>query len=398
MKIILHRFSPQAIGLIPNIVEEYEDVFIVTEIRQKKLFINFDQTKIYYLEELNLVSLSALIKKERLEYCIENIITLDEDLMLLASSLNCEYSLSEKAQLPFNASIYTNKYYMRQVLKNKKVDQPMFCYCDENNKSHVFSKLNNSETYVLKPLNESGAKGISIGNPFKLQSLVNGAAIIESFIPHKKMYTTDGIFIGSNLVAFYINEYDQPIINSLKNKNGHITRSVSKKCTLNQQEELFRMTKRVISAFNTTEVRPFHFEWFLTYDNQFLFCEGAARFGGKICKLIKTCYGADLFKIYWDLILGNSTYPTIQLPSSLPKKIGFNYAAYKWEGVIDKFCKSPYEVNYHVKLGDYLESSKDILEPLFTIDFECISEIEYQQHIICIEQFYKDLKEVNDIV
>lgn len=398
MRFLVQSISPGAIGMTKKFLEEHKEISIITEIKNSDLYKDFDSCRIYYIDSINILELSKLIKHFiNKKEVIEEFITLEEEYMTLIGELNEIYGTINNSQKTFNANLYSNKYYIRKFLEATSLKQPKFHYIDSQNKLDILNKLQENKKYIIKPLYGSGSEGVKLIDRNSISKNSLSPSIIEENIPHKKMYTTDGIFIGNKLVAFFINEYEEPILENVSKVEGHVTRTLNINTPIEIQKKLFENTLTILETFNTNEIRPFHFEWFYTLDGEIIFCEAAARFGGKIGYLLYRCYGINIFDIYWKALLNGDYKIKNNFEELKPEKIAFNFSAYKWDGFI-KYTPNingKYIFSYKVNTNEKIKKSYNILDPLFNLEGDSNNEYEYQKSIEEIKYFYNYLKEIN---
>jgi ATP-grasp domain. len=404
MKYLVQDFSLQSIGLTSEKLLSMKNLTVVT--KKENLYWledgGYSKNNIIFLSSISNEDLKSFFKSQSQTVDIEEIITLDEKLMKNVGILNELYSSLKSSQKSMNARLYTDKYVMRNMLINSDIKQPKFFkYNQENVESIILNdNYKESQKFVIKPRNGSGSKNINIVQKKDLKNfskiVYQNEKIIEEHIPHTKMFTTDGIFKGRKILNFFIHEYEYPILENLEVSYGHITRSMSTETSIQLQETLYKKTNNVISKFNSEEIRPFHFEWFLTDNEEIVFCEGAARFGGKIAFLVNESYGTNLYDLYWNCVEhGVTENQSIQLPLT-PNQITFNFAAYKWLGSIQEWPKLELEnlsLISKVDIGEDIYPTYDILDPAFFINGNAENEFIYKKQIAYINLLIDKMKE-----
>ncbi|MBC1925132.1 hypothetical protein [Listeria innocua] len=391
-KVIIYPYSPKSIGLTSDKLQK--NTIIVAPYAMKEHYLNYNQDNVLFVRSYNYTSIVDIIQELVKKYILLEFIVLSEQDIEFGGFLNDFYGSCKIAQGLTNATLYRNKYFMRTCLKGK-VNQPEFYLV--RSKPMIYNICNKSNKFwIMKPLSKDSAQGIIKIDEQNLKKveLYEESYILEEMIEYEVMYTTDGICVGQDIVEFFINQYDKPILETFGNSKRHITRTHSLDLDKRLKEMLFESTKIILETFNKHgEVLPFHMEWFFTKDADVIFCEAASRFGGKIGSLIQTCYDFSIFDRYWDIKLSNKDVVFTSFNEIRnPEKISFNYSAYKNNGkltFIPKFENK--NVNFKVELNQNYVASSTIQENAFELYETYNSEREYVEAIQKLDKLSSSL-------
>ncbi|EJD8499346.1 TPA: ATP-grasp domain-containing protein [Staphylococcus pseudintermedius] len=369
MQIIFYPFSPEYLDFYENISKEF--LYIVPEYKKDK-FIR--QENIYFVDSYDIDFLIELCEELIMKFDISKIISISEDSIYTAAYLN-EYFNLKNNQSIFSALFYTDKLYMRRLLKKSDIKIPNFFKVDSYaGLIDTLDKVNIEYPLLLKPRNEAAAIGIyKLNNEEELKYMKDkdlSNYICEEFVPHIKVYTTDGIIENGKITNFFIHEYEEDILSSFKTTKSTIVRTFNEYTSKSSLvDKLYSQSQKIADLSNKENVEnlfPFHFEWFLDDQGNIYFCEGAARFGGgDIPTLINLAYDVDIKKKYWDLLL-NVEEKTIEVVK-INSKIAATILPYCKNGTLIStpqieeydFC---YKAKIYKKRGDIVNEANKVID------------------------------------
>lgn len=254
------------------------------------------------------------------------------------------------------ASLYTDKFLMREFCKKNGLDHPEYKYCQTVEDALSFLKGHNS-SIIIKPLDSNASHGV-----FKISNeteLVQKFQESLSFSRHSK----------SVLAERYINGTEFTI-DGIKTPDNHYTLAISEKKHFQHNEsianELYfthyndKFDYEQLKTVNDTFVMKSSLEFGFTHaeykyeDGKFYLIEIAARGGGNMISSAITQYmsGHDTYRYLINKSLGIETESDFSL---LPQ--------YKDRVAILKFFSTPNQggIVKDIEGLDYLESEKDIV-------------------------------------
>ncbi|WP_185409771.1 hypothetical protein [Listeria grandensis] len=386
IKVIIYAYPPISIGLSPKFVGN--ECVIIVPMEMKSFYKEYNQKSIYYIDKFEYHLIISVIQDLMKNSVIEQFIVLSEPDVEFGGFLNDYFGANETGQGLANATLYRNKYIMRSVL-NGKVKQPKFSIVDSKESIYRFFQ-EECKKLILKPLSKDSAEGIeyiSCGTDINQIGTLAYPYILEESIEHELMFTTDGICVGDEIVAFFIHQYEEPIMKTFERSRRHITRTCFLDLEEHLREELFKCTQTVINTFNKSrEILPFHMEWFYDGEN-IIFCEAASRFGGKIGTLIQSTYQFDIFEAYWHMVLEGVITEPVKFDSiSRPNKVSFNYSAYLREGELLEIPKLERSIRVKVEPGTVYTTSSNIQQNSFEVYQSVSSELMYKEKVNELDQ------------
>ncbi len=252
-------------------------IYGIKRLRKKYKLIGFDKNKnapginyvnkFYNLEKINKYEIFKICKKKNIKkfYSFST-----EFPIKLISYLNNKLSIrnpNEKAEF-----IATNKFLFRKELKKNRVITPFFKII-ELDKIKKF-KLSNKQTYICKPLNLSGSRGIFIFNK-KKQLLKNikknnfyyqdqKKVLIEEFLKGQ-MFSIEGFFNKDNFFPICINKNFKELNYSLSNKS--ILINYKNKKILDNAKKLTEKCCKILGVKNAL----IHFEFIVQNNTKKLY-------------------------------------------------------------------------------------------------------------------------------
>jgi len=403
MNIVLFRYSPRVVEL------KYLDPKNAIIVAPKSLKEKYDiydglEVKVVFLEEYTLPEIIKYIAQLKKDIDIESITTLSEEDMDWVGFLE-DFFLGKKSTFVVN-TLFKDKYYMRSVLEGcTDIPQPKFELVTTYENLSIFFEKYNLYKAIIKARNLAGSEEVYKVTKEELRNLpkriYDGGYLIEEYVKLNRMLTCDGFAIGSDIQYIFSHEYEELLLNTLNEKSGYTIRTNHLYWTnLKLLKRIFKTSQKVLEIFtNTSQVTPFHFEWFYDEEKElFIFCEVGKRFGGgAITSLIEYGFENNILEKYWQAINRGSKYCKINSKLIMPKKIATSYSPYLHTGIIaevpeKKFFDWTKETYFFVKPGDNVGSATAVVQNIFLSIFVSDSENEYQINLKKINKLAKNFK------
>ncbi|RLK63983.1 carboxylate--amine ligase [Atopobacter sp. AH10] len=407
MHVVLFRYSARVVKLD---CIAHKNVLVIAPENQRKKYDSYGQEghplpKVIFLEDFVLPNIIAEIRKIKQNEVIESITTLSEEDIDIAGFLH-DHFVCHNSKAVSNL-LFKDKYYMRSFLYGV-VKQPYFRLLASKEDMDYFWEKCRTRTAVLKPRNLAGAMGIKkIGAEDVVgEEYYNGNYLIEECVDIDKMITCDGYALGQQIKRFYIHEYEELLLDSLRTKGYYLIRT----STLYEKgkdflQVAYEACQKVLEVFSVEgEITPFHFEWFYDFrSKEIVFCEVGKRFGGgDIPQLILDSYGVDVIKEYWEILTDKAYLERIDYSDVLarPQRISATFSLYREKG---KVIGAPSQdtmnwankVYIFVKPGDSSNEARDVVENSMLVQFSCLSEAELKQRVEELRNISKAFKYQN---
>ena len=307
-------------------------------------------------------AIDSIVREEIKNFPNTWIIAADELNNLMVSSLREKYMLPGT---PYSIILnFRNKSIQKEVLKTQKIQIPKFKTLHrkylKNNMSTNYKSLTNilGVPFVIKPLDMSATIGVEkIETYDQFLNYFSKNSIFSSFIAEEfitgKFYHCDFIIQDDTYVFSEVSEY---LSNGLSFISGCNHGSLMLLSDNPLRSKIIDFCKKV-NYFLGLKSGCGHFEIFVTEEHKLIFLEAAARPAGSIVPLVFT---KTFKKNYMNaaLLAEIEENPgTFQSPSEY-----YFWACFpKRTGLIKKLripsLKSSYQIEWYVKLGDFLERS-----------------------------------------
>lgn len=295
------------------------------------------------------------------KYCIDGIITLASDIpMRTVATVAKELNIAGISEL--TALKATNKALMRECLKENNVPVPCF-YRVKSYKDYINALKNFSEGYIVKPVDNSGSRGVFLVNDknktlidfafeYSIKYSYGGELIVEEYMEGPEV-SVETLSIDGVLHVIAITD---KITTGAPRfvEMGHSQPSQLDEYT---KEEIIKITVAAIKAIGI-ENGPSHTEIIVTKHGPKI-VEIGARLGGDniTTHLVPLSTGIDMVKCCIDIALGNK--PDIQKRHEMASAIRYFYVS---EGKILGFygihkaeqIKDVKQISFVRNIGDYI--------------------------------------------
>ncbi len=408
MKIILNKYP--AILFRLNYIYDEKVILIAPSNKAKK----FDDSlkngehkaKIIFLEDYTLPNLVSSIRNISKEVEIESIITLCEEYIEWAGSLNDHFV--EKNTVAVSNVMFKDKFIMRSFLQDV-VKQPYFRLLESKKDLEKFWNATNSKIAIIKPREGAACVGIKKikKNTLLDDSYFDGNYLIEEFINIDKMITCDGFSLGESIKRFFVHDNVELLLESITSKGYYLLRTSELYRDLDLIKKAYSECQKVLKEFSVDkELTPFHFEWF--FDNSkkcLVFCEVGKRFGGgDIPDLIEEAYDIDILKEYWQIISSNDNLQDINFSEKInvPKKISATFAAYVQSGLVESIPSLDdleWASRFYIglKVGEIVQKADNIINNSMVVRFTSENEDDFNKKLKEINEIHKKIKYFEDV-
>lgn len=321
------------------------------------------------------VYINNLIKdfhKENVE-----IVTFNENLVLLAACLREKYSLN--GLKPKVAIGFVNKTRMYETVSQNKIACPAFLdckvICANNDSKEKFNLIKEKVglPFVLKPAVSSGSRKLMVIKAYDDFILYTGLYIhnsnYEEYVAQQYMegdlYHMDTVIDKEGNLKSFCGKYNHPMHLFLSGKNigGYV---------IDEHNRLYKKIKmlndQVLKALNATP-GVYHLECFVNQAEEAFFLEVAARPpGGLINKIYQSALGINLIK----------TYIQQQQVNAYNKRYaGWAYFPLR-SGKVCKLnspeLKSSYDIQWRIQSGDVVSKANSLADYAGSIFFQAPNE------------------------
>lgn len=298
MSILIFNTSNYQYTPFDTWLSDYEGkVILLTPERHVESYTSVIKKNNFIIEPIKSWSNNWNVERRAMElhnkHQFECIIALRENDLTRAASLRELLNIS--GQSVESAMNFRDKFLMKKTLKENNIKVPKFKIVNSYSDIQEFIK-EVSYPVILKPRDGAGSVNtflvenekvlIDKMNSFDLKNF-----LIEEYIPGE-VYHVDGIVI-EDLIRFitpskYVN-------NCMEFQKGKSTASTF----LSEENEIYNRaveyTEKILKALSSPKNFTFHLEFFLTPENDIVFCEVASRTGGgRIAEGIEEVFGFHL--------------------------------------------------------------------------------------------------------
>jgi len=327
----------------------------------------------------NLFEIDAYINNLIKDFQKENIeiITFNENLVLLAAYLREKYNLS--GLRPKDAVGFVNKARMYEKLLQNKVTCPDFLDCkiaDENNDSREKFNLIKKAVglpFVLKPAVSSGSRKLMIIKSYNdfilyadlyIQNNTYAEYVAQQYI-EGDLYHMDTVIDKEGKFNSFCGKYNHPMHLFLSGKTigGYV---------IDEHNKIYKKIKmlndQVLKALNAAP-GVYHLECFVNQVEEVFFLEVAARPpGGLINKIYQAACGVNLIKSY---------IQQQQITAYNKQYAGWAYFSLR-SGKVCKLnypeLKSSYDIQWRIQPGDIINKAASLADYAGSIFFQAINE------------------------
>jgi len=291
--VIINQFNPKRVDYVRALKDSQDEVVVVTREKHIEGFKDSFQNIVGFENIEGNDSVYSYLLDLNKQNKIEKVVAAHEFDLQKAAYLR-DY-LKIPGQTGESANAFRDKYEMKKLLKNV-VKTPSF-----KKIANVFDvitfKEENGYPFVVKPVDSAGSVGVEIIKTDEdlhrvLEKGIESNLIAESFV-EGDMYHVDGLYADGELLlsqpsiylngclAFQENKYLASVM--LEEGNPYYNR-------------LNKATKEVLLHLPTPDhAIAFHAEFFVTPQDEIIFCEIASRVGGgMVPEGIKHTTGIDL--------------------------------------------------------------------------------------------------------
>lgn len=375
--IILSPLNPEYIHFTDWVNVDVESYIIVNE----KHFVLYKafQTPKMHIVKVETWSLEEIFKTTAYitkHTKIDKIISYNENDVQLAALLRDFYSVP--GQDLYSATFFRNKYKMVSTVSKCHFRVPNFHLVNSKYELYFFAKTN-GYPIVLKPLSESGGRGIEVIHNLKEINRLNDRFFNKSILAEEyideKLYHIDGHYFKNHISFISISKY---IGNAgLNYQSGNSSASVQIKKDSILYEKVFKYTSDLLKHVPSPENMLFHLEIFIDKDFNFTFCEIASRLGGGLInEMLSYQLKTSPLKIYFDKEMNNSSKYSSKMTNKLPhvNAMGFMLSRPKVGTIFSLPEKIPFKsisfVRKFAKIGDKNSTQTSMTKATFAFLIE----------------------------